>query len=1316
MDNIFRIFFFFVFWTKGLCENHAIINEQDGNIIQFVSDSPFLLRQPHSLIDLLNQVRWFDEKVKLKSSVKFQQQNIEKRYNDDDPNLELKIRENDKNCIKSRPLDLQTENFVSTYTIDLLPNYLHSLQFKNELNVFFMIHETLKLSSFEKLFMTKQTSVKTQEPLCQKFVELQSDVYSDEEIDAFKNIVSLDLPNMSEAELQQLGSFLTDQFNEKTEQLALYYSSFYWQLRGNTKNAIKCLIRYLSNDDMSGPACLQLGMLYIKYGMYREAIELIKVATNQYPLCIQCFMALGDAYVLSVNFVEAINAYEKAKRINSTFDAALKKISLLKCVSKVFEVMERQHSDLLNTIDDVYNLKDRINLLKLLDNLLEGNLASLETRIQSKFAYEYYIAGPAANLNCDTTNKRYRVLGKLKIIKRLHCEIKDLVGINTSLTEQYEYLTNVTKKKSKLKFFFNNNDNLTEADKFSYETHKLYNESVNKNLFYLKKLTPYIGLEINQPQVAPKYPLQNIKEEDSIDSKKLFLLKKSNCEQKKDIFLTPEYQIDSLNLFMSPENKGFLVFELLTKYLALKENELSPMPWRLPFCGFLLLSDESKTDSVFKLESISELIKKSNKIFPTGDYRLKSILLNLLNNKNSNNNANFQFPFILLSELGQRIATLLKYKIGPEWISTNLAALFFRYFGWYSESLTCLKVALQKDNLNKDNSYVQMAQILLHLVIENKKLLMSLNSSSTEFQAIVQKNKLYLNDTKIIINKSLTENNKEPLIYYLFGVMYELNEEMDKAEEFYKFSLTLDPNYKISFNALLRVYCQNKSKRNDMLTFKKFQLTIFDKYAPLCCWPSEQNVYCFKNENIKKYDKKINKIYGSNFEGLNSLDILCFKINTTLEPPYKSTFVYFRCANTYTGHSYQAPAFARLIVSYLKITDELRQLKYFNQLKEINNLFLKDDNNLNLKKNIPVLPLDYGGYSEKLIQEHQMHIPEFNVDDLGTFSIEFDNSINQTNKEKKVEKFDKIKNELSSNFLSISLVTKRIDILKYDIPLLKSLPQPFENLVIIGMKHFPNLSRADIQKYCSVYKEDGKLLDQPASTYVSVTAKGIQIVDFLDFSTPIETIQSVLTTENQEPVCPNPATSKILDEFDQLPAYLYRNQLKFYWPEKALRDALQTLGYANQKMNIKEVATRLAFAMQSSDRKDQDGGVDWTLSTASTLYWRVKGDAINAIKCLRHSLNNSPHNMKDVALISMANIYHQAGFLHSALLVGGHALKISPDSVVAIHFTLASIYVSMGDFSNALKFYYSTLALQSKFESVKDRIRAIHCETNGKFL
>jgi hypothetical protein len=42
----------------------------------------------------------------------------------------------------------------------------------------------------------------------------------------------------------------------------------------------------------------------------------------------------------------------------------------------------------------------------------------------------------------------------------------------------------------------------------------------------------------------------------------------------------------------------------------------------------------------------------------------------------------------------------------------------------------------------------------------------------------------------------------------------------------------------------------------------------------------------------------------------------------------------------------------------------------------------------------------------------------------------------------------------------------------------------------------------------------------------------------------------------------------------------------------------------------------------------------------------------------------------------MANIYHQAGFLHSALVASGKALEISPN-MVATHFTLANIYASM---------------------------------------
>lgn len=83
--------------------------------------------------------------------------------------------------------------------------------------------------------------------------------------------------------------------------------------------------------------------------------------------------------------------------------------------------------------------------------------------------------------------------------------------------------------------------------------------------------------------------------------------------------------------------------------------------------------------------------------------------------------------------------------------------------------------------------------------------------------------------------------------------------------------------------------------------------------------------------------------------------------------------------------------------------------------------------------------------------------------------------------------------------------------------------------------------------------------------------------------------------------------------------------------------------------------------------------------------------------------------LQDVAAIGLANIYHQAGFLHSALRAGDFALKNSARPLVAVHFTIANIYASAGDFEHALSFYYSTLALQSNFPAVAERIRAIRC-------
>jgi len=227
------------------------------------------------------------------------------------------------------------------------------------------------------------------------------------------------------------------------------------------------------------------------------------------------------------------------------------------------------------------------------------------------------------------------------------------------------------------------------------------------------------------------------------------------------------------------------------------------------------------------------------------------------------------------------------------------------------------------------------------------------------------------------------------------------------------------------------------------------------------------------------------------------------------------------------------------------------------------------------------------------------------------------------------------------------------------------------------------------------------ILDQIPPTWLSMTAKGVRLEQRVDLNSPVPGIAGL------EPHCPELDNPSPLITMEHLPAYGYRQFFRFYKPEMGLSDAFQTLG--NEKERLEHVAARLTLAMRISKLHDKEaGGVHWTLSTAATLYWRVRVDAVNALKCMRHALSNAPKNMTDVSFVSMANVYGQAGFLHSALISAGAALDVSHNLIV-IHFTLANIYASMKSYAKALDFYYSTLALQTNFEPAKERIRAIFC-------
>ncbi|XP_066510561.1 tetratricopeptide repeat protein 17-like [Hoplias malabaricus] len=214
-----------------------------------------------------------------------------------------------------------------------------------------------------------------------------------------------------------------------------------------------------------------------------------------------------------------------------------------------------------------------------------------------------------------------------------------------------------------------------------------------------------------------------------------------------------------------------------------------------------------------------------------------------------------------------------------------------------------------------------------------------------------------------------------------------------------------------------------------------------------------------------------------------------------------------------------------------------------------------------------------------------------------------------------------------------------------------------------------------------------------ASTWLAVSAKNIDITEHIDFATPLQEPAA-------EPLC-NPNLPASMHTLDHLGGVANRGSIH-YTGESQLKEVLQNLGKDKfSPQSFEQVGTRIAKVLEKNQ-------TSWVLSSMAALYWRVKGQGKKAIDCLRQALNFAPHHMKDVPLISLANIFQNARLWEDALTVARMAVEIAPHFVVN-HFTLANVYIAMEEFEKAMGWYESTLKLQPEFGPAKDRLRTIQC-------
>ena len=118
----------------------------------------------------------------------------------------------------------------------------------------------------------------------------------------------------------------------------------------------------------------------------------------------------------------------------------------------------------------------------------------------------------------------------------------------------------------------------------------------------------------------------------------------------------------------------------------------------------------------------------------------------------------------------------------------------------------------------------------------------------------------------------------------------------------------------------------------------------------------------------------------------------------------------------------------------------------------------------------------------------------------------------------------------------------------------------------------------------------------------------------------------------------------------------------------------------------------------------------WLFYHTASLYWRLMGNASQALNCLFQSHLHSPADVQDLTYLSMALIiYNSQLHVNEAIYLLYESLAVDRSALLLTHFTLGNAMARKSHLKWAEKWYQSALKLKADFEPAKQRLRAIQC-------
>ncbi|XP_014214648.1 tetratricopeptide repeat protein 17 [Copidosoma floridanum] len=116
----------------------------------------------------------------------------------------------------------------------------------------------------------------------------------------------------------------------------------------------------------------------------------------------------------------------------------------------------------------------------------------------------------------------------------------------------------------------------------------------------------------------------------------------------------------------------------------------------------------------------------------------------------------------------------------------------------------------------------------------------------------------------------------------------------------------------------------------------------------------------------------------------------------------------------------------------------------------------------------------------------------------------------------------------------------------------------------------------------------------------------------------------------------------------------------------------------------------------------------WLHLHLASVYWRIKGNAHDALECSRRAIVKAPRRYRDIPLQTTGGIFHAANYSKEAAVVLHNAIEYAPTEPLH-HLTLANIYAHLGEYNKSVEYYDNAIKYNPDLDVAKKAKHTILC-------